>query len=495
MERYKILLVILFIKISYLYSFPGNPYEQISIDTNAIRETLEKGWQFFQSNEYDSAHKYALRALELSQNWDIKEYIAHSNNFFGLIYTQKGDFRKALSHYSYAEEFFKKINHKKGLSAVFTNMGKVYKDIGNYSKAFDYFYQSLQIKKEIQDTPGIALVNYNLASLLLDMILYSPLNVKSDTFLDSLKKKLSDYALHYLQNAESLYLYLNDEKNLIGVYNNKALVYSNINLYDSAIKIIQKSYELAKKDKDLQTFALTLANMGHIWKLQGNKRKADSYYHQALKAVKNTEYNWAKMIINMEAGVNKMHAGLFDKALIHFDTLQQIAIKLNQLYYIGLAYYLKGRIYVATKKYSQAYPLLQKAIDVATIYSNTELLAKSHGLIALLDSLSNDIENAHINFQKFQYYHAQYVHEIKMILEKLEKPTAQLIQEYLLTDTSRKEIVENEKEKITSKSNKISGHIIPAYFGLIVIGTIAIIGIVLIILKIRKRIKREFDKF
>jgi tetratricopeptide (TPR) repeat protein len=59
------------------------------------------------------------------------------------------------------------MNDKKGVSQSFNNLGLIYSNMGDYKKAIDYYEKSLEIKLEINEPNGISLLYSNIALLYL----------------------------------------------------------------------------------------------------------------------------------------------------------------------------------------------------------------------------------------------------------------------------------------------------------------------------------------
>ena len=57
---------------------------------------------------------------------------------------------------------------KKGIGAIYNNVGLIYMNQGNYEKAFEYYSKCLAISKEIGDKKGMGSFYYNIGLIYKD---------------------------------------------------------------------------------------------------------------------------------------------------------------------------------------------------------------------------------------------------------------------------------------------------------------------------------------
>jgi len=73
----------------------------------------------------------------------------------GIIYSDLGDYTKALDYYERALKIKEEISDISGIAHTLNNIGNAYKEQGNYSEALEYYKNSLKIKEEISDKRGM----------------------------------------------------------------------------------------------------------------------------------------------------------------------------------------------------------------------------------------------------------------------------------------------------------------------------------------------------
>ncbi len=74
----------------------------------------------------------------------------------GLIYSEQGDYPKALYYHNRSLRISEEIDDKLGMSISLHNIGECYIKEGDYIKALDFHIESLKISEEIDDKDGIS---------------------------------------------------------------------------------------------------------------------------------------------------------------------------------------------------------------------------------------------------------------------------------------------------------------------------------------------------
>ena len=98
---------------------------------------------------YDLALKYCNRALHIAEKNNDSIDIAISYNNIGSVYSDKGDYDKALEYYNKALTIWKsKLGEEHtDVARSYNNIGLVYQAKSDYDKALKYFNKALAIQK------------------------------------------------------------------------------------------------------------------------------------------------------------------------------------------------------------------------------------------------------------------------------------------------------------------------------------------------------------
>jgi tetratricopeptide (TPR) repeat protein len=150
-------------------------------------------------------------------------------NSLAIIYSQTGDFHKALSYLEKAKEIYSVTGNVRKLSRVLNNMADIYNDhFKEYKKAELLYGKVLKIKEELGDKEGIALVKCNLG------VLYGHMGNLS-------------LALKYFAESWNLYQETGNKTGLSMVHQNKGKALMEAGLHKEALKEFQKSLAISTK--------------------------------------------------------------------------------------------------------------------------------------------------------------------------------------------------------------------------------------------------------
>jgi len=102
------------------------------------------GWDVSYS-DLEEGLKYAEEAIALSKKNNFKKELAHALNVAGTIYMDLGNYPTAMDYLLKASNYYSSINDKKGEAIAAGNLGIIFTRRGEYRKALscyfkDYFY-------------------------------------------------------------------------------------------------------------------------------------------------------------------------------------------------------------------------------------------------------------------------------------------------------------------------------------------------------------------
>ena len=196
---------------------------------------------------------------------------ALSYNNIGSIYSDMGDYPKALEFYTKALSIREKVLGKDHPDTAnsYNNIGNVYGYIGDYPKALDFLTKALNIKEKAlgKDHPDTATSYSNIATV------YS---------------SMGDYtkALEFYTKALSIREKVlgKDHPDTANSYNNIGLVYSNMGNYSKALEFYTKALNIYEKvlGKDHPTTATSYNNIGYLYSDMGDYPKALEFLTKAL---------------------------------------------------------------------------------------------------------------------------------------------------------------------------------------------------------------------
>ncbi len=275
-----------------------NVMKRIGEDTNRINILNQISREFEGQSDHAKAKEYALKAYNLAEKLNFKTGKAITSKILGNIFFNQGEYPKALEYQFYTLKIYEELKNEIGIAAMYTNIGNTY---------------------SLQDDDETAIEYFN----------------KSIYKLDELKMKKSA-------------IYLNA---LLGI----GTAYEHLKFYDKALASYFKCKEIAEKLNDEDGIALSLNNIGNIYKdYKKEYKEALDYYLQSLK----------------------------------------IREKIGDKYYIATSYNNIGTFYHAIKKNKEALEYSSKSLAVAKEIEAPDLAKDADLLLSEVYDDMGDKSNA-----------------------------------------------------------------------------------------------------
>jgi signal transduction histidine kinase len=233
----------------------------------------------------------------------------------------------------------------------------IYEDLSNnYEKAIEYYLQSLQAARLI-NAP-----EYELAAL-------------SDL-------AIAYFAIREPQKAKEFYLQCarmteGDGKipSLINTYNNLAVIYTQLQQYDSSRILLEKAVQLGRslERRGLISLSSTYNNLGNLYFKEKKFDAALPYFHQNL--VRHNNDNdlsqlWVAKLNLADVFIEKHQ---FDSAAIYAEGAMEIAQKLESKSKEADSYSILAKLAEYRGNYKNAYRYIQKwySLDTAILHRDT----------------------------------------------------------------------------------------------------------------------------
>ena len=131
-------------------------------------DLIERGINFIQQGQYDSALVYLNKGLEGAQEAADSGAIGLAYLVVGYVYDSKGEYDRALEYYQKALEIYKSNygdNHP-DVAMAYNNIGDVYESKGEYDRALEYYQKAYSIIKGTDALDRRFTFGYNYAYLL-----------------------------------------------------------------------------------------------------------------------------------------------------------------------------------------------------------------------------------------------------------------------------------------------------------------------------------------
>ncbi len=293
----------------------------------------------------------------------------------GLIYYFSNELKKATEEFEDALKLFKKIKDKKGIAAIYNNLGGIAIFKGNWKDAEDYFLKSLEVEQQRYNLNGISYCYNNLGSLTGDKSNY-------------------DRAIEYLSEALKIQRLLNDRAQISIFYFNIGLTYMDSGNFEKAEESLKKSLEIALMFNLNKNIDVALNALGAFYFKSGNWSKAIEYYKDAIKKAKANNF-----FEGLSQSYNNL-GELYEKRE-EYDLAYDYYQKSNEYLQNFSDDFLKAKIYgnlgsslTHLHRFAEAYPYLAESYDFFKKMEISEDVIESTHKLAYYFYLTNNLESA-----------------------------------------------------------------------------------------------------
>jgi signal transduction histidine kinase/Tfp pilus assembly protein PilF len=212
--------------------------------------------------DYNGALVHMLNGLSIRKEIHDMEGLTNSYTNLGNLYFYMRNYKKSEESYRESFRIKQKIGSFAELANLYINLGGLYYQKGNFDTASLYFNKALKISKEKNDVESIVIALNNISELASTRNNYQG-------------------AFAAVEEAEK-YVNLNiDNESKIVLYSRKAICYSNVKQYQSAIKYATIALETAKKINARRSLPETTELLSELYEKNGDDHKALFYYKLA----------------------------------------------------------------------------------------------------------------------------------------------------------------------------------------------------------------------
>jgi signal transduction histidine kinase len=268
-----------------------------------------KGAYFMATSNFELSIKFLkdvepnLKAYEVYDSMTAASYVSQSN-----VYTSMGNYKEGIATALKAKEIFEKLKSKEGIYGVNYSIARLYQSKGDIEKA-------KQILKE----------NFNDNSKVWQYHSYHLLaNIYGEKGEIDSALQIDNKIIERFANN------VNSEK-VSPFYNNKALCYNELKLFDSAEIYFKKSIYIDSIGGNLKNMAANYTDMGGMFLNKGDIYAAENCSIKALSLIKNkgikpTELFCYKNLYNL----NRKNKN-YEKAFAYADTIKQVQKEIDNV--------------------------------------------------------------------------------------------------------------------------------------------------------------------
>lgn len=281
-------------------------------------------------------------ALSIAQQINYKKGIALIiRDKAACAFIQK-NYKRALTGYSEAHQFFKDLDDKDGQLSCLTEISSIYFKLGEVTAALTYILETLKINTDRGDSEGIAL-GYN--------------------EIGKLHVYLQEYsnAIDYFKKALKIFEGIKNKKEMVNSFFLLGNAYNWMDDFDKALYYLLRAINSLEHMEDADSRAKTYGSLAILHTKLKEYDKALSYFNKALE-------------LAGDGGSNTVKAQL-KKSL--------------------------GNLYIELTQYDKAIEVLTRALKFAQASPLEAQLVKIHQFLSIAYEKIGDMENALIHFKKY----------------------------------------------------------------------------------------------
>ncbi|MDR3667525.1 MAG: tetratricopeptide repeat protein [Ignavibacteriaceae bacterium] len=225
--------------------------------------------------------------------------IAFCENFLGTIFGERGNIKKAKSHFELSLSLLNHAKNKALFGIIEINLGILNNMQGNFDEAFTCFHRALVIFEQTHDLNRIAELRHNIGMLFT-------------------QKGEFDSALSEFDKSIALFFEMGVLSKLGISYLSKAFIFTQLKDYHFASAFADKAMEISDKLNDRLSMADIYKIKGIIERSLNNFKLSESYFLTSLRINLELSNDLNKAETQFEMGKLYVDMELNDKALEAF---------------------------------------------------------------------------------------------------------------------------------------------------------------------------------
>jgi len=332
-------------------------------DTNKIRALNELAMNLYKTNP-DTAVILSSQALDLSENKNWTKGKATSIHQLGVFAFMQSKQTLAIENYFKALDIWDSktlwLNQntsiteiKTGKSKTLGNLGVLYTDQGNFVKALEFLLKALKISEELNDKKSIASKLTNIGNLYAS---HGDHTKALEVFLRGLKLNIE----------------MNNEKKIGSSYNNIGSIYYALKKYDKAYEYFINSYKINEKINNHLGLAHDLTNLGTLYSDQNKYPESMDNYMRALKIEEEKGNDYGISIIKGNIGRCYLKQKKYKEAEPFLLEAVDISLKVKNIVILKDHYDNLYQLYSGKREFEKSLKIYNKFIKIKDSLFNIE---------------------------------------------------------------------------------------------------------------------------
>lgn len=329
--------------ISVIFPFLFAATAATAPDSLTVQSLIDSSLASYRS-DIELSLSTGLQALEVAEEIGYRQGIADALDNLGVIYSRKGNDRKALSALKRSLDTNRTLENHAGIASNLLNIGGIYKQMSQYERALNYFHESLRVCEDIDLQTGVAANLSNIGLVYHEMEQYQR-------------------ALEYFFRAEEINREIGNSYNLSVTFNNIGLTYSDLGRLEESLNWHRKSLDLKEKDGNLIGMAYSLNNIGKTRYLMEEHEAALAALKRALELNDGQDPDLASISHEHLARIF-LDAGDFETAARHAYKTLELSLDFGSMLGEQEAYRLLSEIYSQKGDFETAFSYHRKLLDL-----------------------------------------------------------------------------------------------------------------------------------
>jgi signal transduction histidine kinase len=240
----------------------------LRIDSLRVSTMLELA-KYYYAFDQDSALYYTDQVLSITSKNNLLQFRANALNIAGVSFLIKSEFESSLQNHLKALKIRETLPDSIGIMESYLNIGNIYYRTGEATKGAASYKTALSIAEKINHERGMSLLFNNLGSFYFDRWQQS----KSQEDLEE--------ASNYLENSRVIKEKLKDSVSLIHTYNLLSELYIETGKIEKGEDLLHKALAISKKRQDIESRIALLMRFSSLNQDRKNYREAMRYTKEA----------------------------------------------------------------------------------------------------------------------------------------------------------------------------------------------------------------------
>lgn len=226
--------------------------------------------------DFELAHSYYQRGLELALHTDDKAQLADAYRFLGALHVDQGNYQLAKDFYQNAIQLDSELGDHHSRAKCLTNMATVLTYLGDYKKAHQMNVESLGLFRAVGDKHGEGIALLNLG-------------------MDASNSGDRQEGIRIYQQSLAIFRELNELRMISHLLNNLAGELQKLSRAQEALELLEESLTILTRAGDVSLVTHAQYILGQVYRDLGEQTKAFQCYQECIQLCRKNNENWALM--------------------------------------------------------------------------------------------------------------------------------------------------------------------------------------------------------